>query len=295
MTASHAFPTDIIDLFLKYLFSGFRCHKFKVDKAVKYSLDSIWSEVSLRAYNITISDSIAETSDQEETRELNKLESEYWLLLQIIDLLSSNGTNHDRALLNQGIHSLDQERESILKRLNPLKSRYYKLLSQVQDISNTTLSFLLYDIFRNIEEQKNNEKILTEVYERYSCKDPSKLNIKEMIKSLEAMIGSIPRSKNLYITLDLVRWIDLVIEDLEGIHAEAPQYSRYKVRAKRTSNKYHIYSNCSKYPRVEKPGDDEKIKFYSDIQEAEEENKFLCKDCKKISKRLHTESSQNLI
>jgi hypothetical protein len=291
MTASHAFPTDIIDLFLKYLFSGFRCHKFKVDKAVKYSLDSIWSEVSLRAYNITISDSIAETSDQEETRELNKLESEYWLLLQIIDLLSSNGTNHDRALLNQGIHFLDQERESILKRLKPLKIRYYSSLSQLQDISNTVFSFLPYNIFRKIEDQKNNEKILTEVYEQYSCKYPSKSTIKEMIKFFEAMIGSIPRSKNLYTALDLIRWMDSVVEDLEGSSYEAPQYSKYKIRAKINRNTYHIYSRCSKYPRVEKLGDEKKIRFYTNIQETKGDNLVLCKDCNNISKRLKTEST----
>ncbi|BAY23683.1 hypothetical protein NIES2100_34750 [Calothrix sp. NIES-2100] len=281
-TASHAFPIDLIQSLTNYLFSGFQAYQWQLNKAVDHSLNSIWQEVRAKLHHTPTSESVIATADKREASQLNQLDSEYWLLLRAIELLTVGVNTTDRDLVDWKLTELDEQRDFILDRLNPLKRKHYGLLNKIQDTWHSCYAIFTFEAIRREKSFKRIEKILTDLLITYINQEPSKENIEEMLEVLDEKMAKNPRLKTLFQTSRLLNWVYSCIGNLSMDVNEDPIYKDYPVRAKRGRYCYHLPNGCSHYPRVEKPEHQAKILFFKTIKEAEAQNLDLCGTCKRI-------------
>lgn len=283
-TASHSFPIDLIKDFATYLLSGFQTHNFELDKAVSQSLNSMWQRARSAVNNINSSETVIATGDKREASELNKLDSEYWLLSRIIELLTTGISTTDKDLVDWKLSELDEERDFILDRLRPLKRKYYSWLSRVENSWQSFYALFTLQAIRQQKRLKIFERSLSSLVIFYINREPSKENIQEMLEALDEIMSKNPRLKPLYQTSRLLNWVYLYIESLTTDVQEDPIYKEYPVRARCEKSCYHLPNGCTHYPRVEKPEDPAKILFFRTIEEAEAQNLNLCGSCRKISR-----------
>lgn len=284
ITATHAFPGSIVTSLINYLFSGFQTHKWKLNKAFDQSLNFIWQEVRSKLHNIPSSESVIATGDKLEARKLNKLDSEYWLFVRITELITAGVNVADKDVIDWKLSELDEQRDIINDRLQPLKKRYYSLLSTIQDVWHSCYAVFTLEAIRREKGFKRIEKILTDLLIAYIVQEPSKENIQEMLEVLDEKLTKNPRLKTLYQTSRLLNWVYSYIGNLSTDVDEDPIYKDYPVRARHGKNCYHLPNGCSQYPRVEKPEHREKILFFKTSQEAKAQNLDLCGSCKRILK-----------
>lgn len=268
-----------------YLFSGFQAHKWQLNKALEQSLNSTWQEVKSEVNSIPTASSVPETSNGEEARRLNRLDSKYWLILRATELLSGGIPSSDRNLVDWKLHELDEERESLYNRLQPLRRRYYKRLDRIQGVWNFCYSIFTFKAVRKNREFREIEKILAALDSTYTGRIPSRENIQEMLEIVDEKVLNYPRSQFLHRTSRLFNWIYLNLESLTTKVAEDPKYKDYPVRARHGSSRYHLPNACSHYPRVEKPEDQATILFFRTIEEAEAHDLNLCGSCKRMRRR----------
>jgi hypothetical protein len=262
LTASYAFPIDLVTSLTNYLFSGFQTHKWRLDQAVDQSLNSIWQEIRAKLDDISLSDSIISTGDKKETIKLNRLDSEYWLFMNTMELLTTGINASDQELIDWKLSELDEQRDVILDRLSPLKKRHYSLLNKIQDTWHSCYSVFTLEAIRREKGFKRIEKTLTDLLIVYIDQEPSKERIQEMLEVLDEKLTKNPRLKTLYQTSRLLNWVYSYIGNLSTDVEEDSIYKAYTVRARHGSNCYHLYNGCSQYPRVEKPEDKQTILFF---------------------------------
>jgi hypothetical protein len=286
ITATHAFPGNIVTSLINYLFSGFQTHKWHLNKALDKSLNFIWQEVRAKLHNIPSPESVIATGDKREASRLNRLDSEYWLFVKIIELLTAGFNVSDKDLIDWKLSELDEQRDVIIDRLQPLKKRHYSLLSNIQYLWHSCYAFLTFEAIRREKGFKRIEKILTELLIIYINQEPSRENIQEMLEVLDEKLSKNPRLKTLYQTSRLLNWVYSYIGNLsvDVYEDEHPIYKNYRVRARRGRTCYHLPNGCSHYPRVEKPEDQETIMFFKTIEEAKAADLDLCGSCKRIVK-----------
>ncbi|MGJ5633859.1 hypothetical protein [Nostoc sp. CALU 1950] len=253
-----------------------------MNKAVDQSLNSIWQEVRAKLHHIATSESVIATADKREANKLNRLDSEYWLLLRAIELLTIGINSSDRDLVDWKLSELDEQKDFVLDRLDPLKKKHYSLLSKIQDTWHSCYAIFTFEAIRRERSFRKIEKILTNLIVSYINQESSKENIQEMLEVLDEKIAKNPRLKTLYQTSRLLNWVYSYIGNLSTNISEDPIYRDYPVRAKRGRYCYHLPNGCSHYPRVEKPEHRKTILFFKTIEEAKAENLDLCGSCKRI-------------
>jgi hypothetical protein len=282
-TASHAFPLWLSDSLINYLFSGFKVHKWKLEKAVDHSLNCVWQGVKLQLGNIPPSKSVNATGCKGEAKELNRLDSGYWLLIAAIKLLTTGINPSDKSSIDWKLSELDEQRDFILERLQPLKRKHYRWLSQVQNFWNSCYEVFTLKAVRRERELKQIEKVFNDLVRLYLQQEPTSREVlQEMLEVLDEKVTSNPRIKTLYKAGRLINWVYSYIEKSTPVITEDPIYEKLPVRAIRRSPCYHLPNGCRLYPRVEKSKDSERIKFFETVEEAKAENLYLCGKCKII-------------
>ncbi|KAM3100499.1 hypothetical protein ACKFKF_11810 [Phormidesmis sp. 146-12] len=286
-TASHAFPIDLVKSFISYLFSGFQTHKLELNKAVSQSLNLMWQEARSTVNNMDSLETVIATGDKHEASELNKLDSKYWLLSRIVELLAAGISAPDKDLVDWRLSELGEKRDFILSRLHPLKRKHYTWLSRIEDSWQYFYAVLTLQAIKREKELSIFERSLTSLVIFYIHREPSKENIQEMLEALDDLMARNPRLKPLHQTSRLFNWVYSCIEKLatdiqEDPVQEDPVYKEYPVRARREKPCYHLPNGCTHYPRVEKAEDPAEILFFKTIGEAEAQNLDLCGSCRRI-------------
>ena len=285
-TATHAFPSSLVESLIGCLFSGFKIYKVQVGKAVEESIKSAWQTVRLKLHDIPTPESVVATGSKREARELNRLDSEYWLLTAAIELLSANISPSDRNLVDWKLSEIDERRDLLSERLQPLKSEHFKLMNRLQETWKSCYEFFSLKAIRQEKENKKVERILSYLVVSYAGEVPSSREvIQGMLEVLDEEITKYPRLKTLREAWRLLNWTYSYTEySSEGIR-EDPKYEEFHVRARQESLIYHILGGCWRYPRVERAGDDEIIRFFKAIEDAEAEKLKICKTCQRIFSR----------
>lgn len=281
MTVNHAFPSSLVNSLVNYLFSGFKLYKWQLGKAVDKSIDSTWQEIKSHLYQLRVPESVVATGDKREARELNKLDSEYWLLIAAVELLSDGISPSEKSLVNWKLSELDEQRDFLLERLQPLKRKYYGQLNWIESFWNSCYSLFTLKVLRQEQELKKVQEILNDLVVSYVRQEPSSKEVlQEMLEALDEKTTKNPRLKTLYKTWRLLNWIYSYIETSTATATEDPVYSKFPVRARLDSYCYHLPDGCSNYPRVEKEEHKKIIKFFETVEEAEAEGLDLCGRCK---------------
>lgn len=258
-------------------------HKWTLDKALDQSLNDVWQGIKTQLSNIPTSKSVIATGNRGEARELNRLDSGYWLLIAAIKLLSTGIEPSDKSLIDWKLSELDEQRDVILDRLRPLKSKHYRWLSQLQTIWNSCYEVFTLKAVRRERELKKIEKIFNDLVGLYLQQEPSSREvIQEMLEVLDEKVTNNPKIKTLYKAWRLINWVYSYIEKSTAVITEDPIYKKYPVRALRGRPRYHLPNGCRLYPRVEKPENSEGIRFFKTVEEARSENLDLCGRCKSI-------------
>jgi hypothetical protein len=242
----------------------------------------MWQEARLTVNNINSLDTVIATGDEREANELNRLDSKYWLLSKIIELLTIGVIVTDKDLVDWKLSELDEERDFILDRLRPLKRKYYTWLTRIEDSWQSFYSLFTLQAIRREKRLRIFERSLTSLVIFYISREPSKENIQEMLEALDEIMARNPRLKPLYQTSRLLNWVYSYIESSTTNVQEDPIYREYLVRARREKPCYHLPNGCTHYPRVEKPEDKERILFFRTTEEAKAQNLNLCGSCRKI-------------
>lgn len=283
-TATHAFPVSLVKALTGCLFIGFQTYKWQLDKAVDQSLNSIWHEVKSEVDNIATSESVIATGDREEAIKLNRLDSKYWLLLKIIELLSSGVSRSERDVIDRKLNELDEQRDFIYKRLHSLKNKYYKIFNKIQAAWAVFYSFTPFEIIKKRRDYNKVEKILNDLDINYTKEIVSQEKIQEMLEILDEKSARDRKIKTLQKTLRLFNWVYSYIKILTPTVSEDPQYQNYPVRARLESRCYHLPNGCEHYPRIEKPEHKNKFLLFKTVEEAKQQNLDLCKTCQRILK-----------
>ena len=281
--ANQAFPPPLVKDLLKYSFAGVWNNPKSlsdVDEMIEISSNNLWKNTKRSiALNLTPTN---ETNDKTEAEELNKIDSRYWLLAHLSEILQEGSDQFEEIFW--AIRKLEEKRLYISPRLERLKQNHLKQLKFIQD-SVGRLALLS----KKSQKYDQVEKILSELVQRYVMRENvSELEIQELIEVLEEKASKIPMTQSLYNVWKLVDWMntqvsnlktpDSDVSNLSSIDSNYPPIRALKIK----HGKYHIPNGCrDRYPMVEKPENAERIIFYNSIEDAAKDGRKICDNCRK--------------
>jgi hypothetical protein len=281
--ANQAFPPRLVKDLLKYSFAGVwnNPKSFSdVDKMVERASDNLWRNTR---YSISKNlKPIEETNDRIEAEELNRIDSRYWLLSHLAEILQEEGNQFEEVFW--AIRKLEEKRLYISSRLEPLKEKHLKKLKFVQEsVSRLTL------LSKKSKKYDQVEKILNDLVQKYVVRENvSELEIQELIEVLEEKASKIPMTQSLYNVWKLVDWMNTQSSNLKPPNSDTSNLSSIDanyppIRALKIKHgKYHIPNGCrDRYPMVEKPENAERIVFYASIEDAAKDGRKICDNCRK--------------
>ena len=135
-----AFPIKLAQSLLKYTFSSFWRDVKEPTVAVENSCSSLWQGIRRSIKVLPSSELVPITGDIFEARGLNKLDSQYWLLIRLVEIFQEK--NDASEAIFWKIKELEEQRTFILNRLEPLKKKYYKQLHNLQNLLDDLTDFL---------------------------------------------------------------------------------------------------------------------------------------------------------
>ena len=282
---NQAFPKSLTSSLVKYTFNGFWSHIKTPSNFLEITSDRMWEGIRRSIAVLPSLDSIECTNDKAEAQELNKLDSQYWLLARLAESLQEGSENFDDVFWK--IRELEEERIAIASRLEPLKQVYLKSLDSFQDfISRLSL------VLRRSKKHDQVEKILNEIVQGYiHIENASELQVQELIEFLENKTSQLPKTQSLYNVWRLANWIHIQTRNLHFSELESsviadidstyPPVRAFKEKSS-SKPKFHVPNGCGHgYPKVEKLEDKENIDFYETIYQAEKAGREMCIRCKK--------------
>jgi len=281
--SNQAFPPSLVNSLIQHTFIGI----WKRPKSLKDLLkifeaapSQLWENIR---WNIISSPSLLftkPTNDKTEAEKLNKVDSQYWLLARLAEILQEGSENFDDIFW--AIRKLEEQRNHIGVRLTPLKQTYLKDLNNFQEFV-----VKLSSLSNKSKKHDQVEKILNELVQKYVVRENvSELEILELIEVLEERSAKIPMTQSLYNVWRLVNWMYIQVRKSKENELDASLDANYPpIRAwKSKQSKYHIPNGCdTRYPRIEKVDDENLIDFYKTEEEAKKDNREICKFCKKRS------------
>ncbi|MBD2041313.1 hypothetical protein [Microcoleus sp. FACHB-672] len=281
LTVKCPFPCDLATSLINYAFSGFLRAVGNSVKGLQESSPPIWQEVKrqnekLQSYELT---SPPEDSKEEAGR-LNELDSKYWLLIIVIELLSEGNKNLESNLqLFQAIEELEEKRYSVLERLKPLKKKYYPKLKKIQELS----------LPKSKIEQI--EKFLTTLIIKYTASTPpSEAAIEELLKAVNRKSKKHPRNKVVNKLQKIIIWMSLKIAKSDSVNEPIYQLPSKKLIGDLTKGKYH-FEKCEHWKAlmfdfIFNNDESQDIRLFTNHQEARiTYQKEPCDDCKKKYKK----------
>ncbi|MEP0873261.1 hypothetical protein NDA01_26215 [Trichocoleus desertorum AS-A10] len=281
---NQAFPKSLASSLVNYTFRGFWSHIKTPSNFLEITSGRMWEGIRRSIAVLPSLDSIKCTNDKAGAQELNKLDSQYWLLARLAENLQEGSEDFDDVFWK--IRELEEERVAIASRLKPLKQVYLRNLDYFQKLISR-LSFLL----RRSKKHNQVEKILNEIVQRYiHIENASELQVQELIEFLENRTSQLPKTQSLYNVWRLTNWIHIQTRNLHFSELESPGIAEIDstyppVRALKEKSgskpKFHVPNGCGHgYPRVEKLEDRENIDFYESIYQAEKAGREMCIRCK---------------
>ncbi len=281
--ANQAFPPPLVKDLLKYSFAGVWNNPKSlsdVDEMIEKASNNLWRNTKRSiALNLT---PIKETNDKTEAEELSKIDSRYWLLAHLAEILQEDSEQFEEVFW--AIRKLEEKRLYISTRLEPLKQKHLKELKFVQEsIGRLTL------LSNKSKKYDQVEKILNELVQKYVMRENvSELEIQELIEVLEEKAAKIPMTQSLYNVWKLVDWMNTQVSNLKPTNSDVSNLSSIDsnyppIRALKIKHgKYHIPNGCrDRYPMVEKPENAERIIFYDSIEDAAKDGRKICDNCRK--------------
>lgn len=290
LTVKCPFPCDLATSLINYAFSGFLRDVGNSVKGLQQSSPPIWQEVKrqnekLQSYELT---SPPEDSKEEAGR-LNELDSKYWLLIIVIELLSEGNKNLESNLqLFKAIEELEEKRYAVLERLKPLKKKYYPKSEKIQELLEKILVILEFFPNRKIEQI---EKFLTSLIIKYTASTPpSEAAIEKLSKAVNRKLKKHPRNKVVNKLQKIISWMSLKIAKSDSVNEPIYQLPSKKLIGDLTKGKYH-FEKCEHWKAlmfdfVFNNDENQNIRLFTDHQEARMTyKKEPCDDCKKKYKK----------
>lgn len=268
--ASTSFPYALAQDLIKYSWSGF----FQ-----KEQKNSFWENLRYSIATLNSLQTVKKTNDIDEATQLNKQDSYYWLLIQLLEILENDIQKPEKIFWQ--IRQLEDQRIVISDRLEPLKKRYLKNLYEIQRISQ---KFRISSGNSKIYEEIN--IILKQLTRKYiSSTVPSELEVRSFLTELQDQLSTVPKTQSLYNVFKIANWIHSHSLYSPDSDYEEIDNSYYLIRAysSNANTKYHTRRECKFYPKIENKEDILKIKGYQSIQSAEEDRRTICSICKRLS------------
>ena len=274
--ANQAFPPKLVKDLLKYSFAGVWNNPKSisdVDKIIERSSNNLWKYTALSiSRNLP---PINETNDETEAKELNKIDSRYWLIAHLAEILQEDSEQSEEIFWN--IRKLEEKRLYISPRLERLKQKHLKELKFVQEsISRLTL------LSKKSKKYDQVEKILNELVQKYVMRgNVSELEIQDLIEDLEAKLTKTPMTQSLYHVWKLLNWVYIQVHESKHHELFTALDSSYPlIRALKTKQrKYHIRKDCGRYPKIETEEDVKLLDFYETEEDAKKD-RYICNLCK---------------
>ncbi len=228
MSAKYAFPTQLVwDLLVSSL-KG------------QQSPEALWKQINSKVQKTSAygsHDLQAISPSEDEFKRLNKIESEYRLLANILKIFSESSTER-MPELQTAIKVLELKRNYTSLNLGPLKSQFHPELDTLDNLFSDPNQVTL-------EEMQN--LLGSMVYLYSECiPEPTKLSVEDMLRKFSqsrssrlTQLGE-QGSEATYNTLQLLKWI--AIQVLEGRnHIPTPIFL---VKKGDDANKYHHHPSC---------------------------------------------------
>ena len=252
---------------VKYCFSGFL-------NGAENAESSLWERVKQEYQELQTAEVKANADSREEAARLNNLDSRYWLLIAVLELLANGDPNFNSNLqIIESIFSLKKQRSFLLKELRPLKQTYYPNLAKlqkhtrfIQKIINQILETPLerdYQLIKKILE-KLVKYIIINSYSKNSYEELLKVFKKEWENNQSYITPS-----SLVLLYEIQRLLTWMSPKKTNLRA-----NRSKVTSKLigdiSKKKYHFKEGCEHwkalmYDLITKSAEDRKILGFSPI------------------------------
>ncbi|NJN71636.1 MAG: hypothetical protein HC799_01870 [Limnothrix sp. RL_2_0] len=268
--ASTSFPYALAQDLIKYSWSGF----FQ-----KEQKNSFWKNLRYSIATLNSLQTVKKTNDIDEATQLNKQDSYYWLLIQLLEILENDIQKPEKIFWQ--IRQLEDQRIVISDRLEPLKKRYLKNIYKIQRVSQ---KFKIYS--RNAKTYEEINLVLKLLTRKYiSSTVPSELEVRSFLTELQDQLSAVSQTQSLYNVFKIANWIHSHTLYAPDSDSEEIDNSYYSIRAysSNANTKYHTQRECKFYPKIEKQEDVLKIQDYQSIQSAEEDGRTICSICERIS------------
>ncbi|NEP57415.1 MAG: hypothetical protein F6K31_10375 [Symploca sp. SIO2G7] len=289
--AKHIFPPSIAVSLVNYAFGGFWNSEGNLIVRFEESYHKLWTRIQRQLYHLHDSNDIPQTNDRSEAKILSNIDSQHWLLIEILKLISQGSDNQNS--LFWLVRELEEERDVIAERLNPLKANYYRTINKVQ----SSFSFILDSvslIFIKGKEYEEVEEIFTYLIVKYlKSTVPTQLEVQELLEAVDKKLLDKSEIKLIYKFWRLLNWVASIEKQNSAFNSEVINYEpvdiyeKYPIRAWENKHVYHYPQGCTHYPGREKQEYRNGILFFATPQEAESPPFMLkvCGTCKKIIAR----------
>lgn len=117
--AKQAFPGSLANSLLRYTFDGFWNHVKTPGDLLERTSFQLWEGIRRSIKVLPSLSSIEFTDDKNEAERLNKLDSQYWLLVNLTEGFQKGSENSDDIFWK--VRELEEQRNAISSRLEPLK------------------------------------------------------------------------------------------------------------------------------------------------------------------------------
>ncbi len=282
--ATNAFPHKLTNDLIKYIFLSCWENLQNSEDFLNRATSDMWLHVknmlsSLDNLNGNSDYLLSINFNENSAKYLNKIDSQYWLLARLLEILDENSDSSD---IFWKIKDLENRREKIRPHLDNLKKVYLPdLYSFEKFIEATKLS-------GKSKMADEVEKILNELVAKYiNVQYVSQIEVLELIEALEEKAANTPKNSTIYSVWQLANWLYTQLQTqqisssrLSSIDSNCPPIRALKNRNNYKS-RYHIPNGCNLYPKVSKQDDIDKIDFYQSSKEAENAGRVLCRHCRK--------------
>ncbi|GAB4377384.1 MAG: hypothetical protein Kow00121_26670 [Elainellaceae cyanobacterium] len=210
--------------------------------------------------------------------QLNRLDSRYWLVTKLIDLLAQGNSEKEWQVI-AAEEALNRRRDLFADELEALKKEHYSQLADLQETWERITDSRAEREYRKIEQ------ILDLLIRDFASRSrfPSRASVKRMLEEFSTILERNPKNiepkrlKSLYKVWYLLDWVSRVA-DSDG--KRVVQGGKY--RAWSTDKVYHFNRRCKYYPDRVNSEEMERIICY-DTREEAEQNHRACEICSRKS------------
>lgn len=279
--SQYAFPFDSVKLLFSYYIKG---------KFIKQVDHPLWEALDRQQHKFINSDLESEVLELQNSKEkalrLNKIDSNYWLTIQVINLLSKGIKSSEEAVkINQLTEALQEFRTTFESELHSLKKEFYKTLTLLENALE-----LLKENWPG-KEYRRAEKILDNLIKNQAQVNLStKHSAQALLVSLDAELKNNSNIKILYKVQRLIGLIENT-RIIEKNSSNNTGLSDSLLRARSTRKIYHADKGCPQYPRAENLKEKDHIIYFECSEEASQRGYRLCYNCEE---RLSSSSGKEL-